>query len=174
MDAAVIAVIGTLGGVVITALTGIATALITGHNQRALAETQAERDIRKSELADRRRDFATFLQAYDDVFAGGEGLFARATAGESGLAPDRELYAEIRRFKQAHLILSITTPLPMWSATDRCLGSIWELLDAAVTGDKQLFDIAVNDTRGPRNDVRAAMRAQLGVVDQPTTTPAAS
>jgi hypothetical protein len=165
MDAAVIAVIGTLSGVVVTAVAGLLTATLTGRNQRVLAEIQAQREQRKSELVDRRADFATFLQAYDDVFGGGENLFDRAHEGETGLDPRKELFDEIRRFKQAHLMLTIITPVAVRTASDRCLGlgSIWDLLDAAVTGDTQQFEQAVNDTRKPRDDVRAAMRAQLGV-----------
>jgi gas vesicle protein len=40
----VIAVIGTLGGVIITAVAGLLTASLTDRNQRALAETQAQRE----------------------------------------------------------------------------------------------------------------------------------
>jgi hypothetical protein len=163
MDAAVSAVIGTPSGVVITAVAGLLTATLTARNQRVLAEIQAQREQRKSELIDRRADFATFLQAYDDVFAGGENLFDRVHEGETRLDPRKELFDEIRRFKQAHLMVTITTPAAVRTASDRCLGSIWDLLDAAVTGDTQQFEQAVNDTRKPRDDVRAAMCAQLGV-----------
>jgi hypothetical protein len=97
------------------------------------------------------------------VFAGGENLFDRVHEGETRLDPRRELFDEIRRFKQAHLMVTITTPAAVRTASDRCLGSIWDLLDAAVTGDTQQFEQAVNDTRKPRDDVRAAMCAQLGV-----------
>jgi hypothetical protein len=55
---------------------------------------------------------------------------------------------------------------PDHDASDRCLGSIWDLLDAAATGDTQQFEQAVNDTRPPRDEVRAAMRAQLGVITE--------
>jgi hypothetical protein len=66
--------------------------------------------------------------------------------------------------------LSITTPPAVWNASDRCLGSIWELLDPAVTGDEAQFEKAVEETRLPRNQVRAAMRAQLGVVERSAST----
>jgi hypothetical protein len=161
LDAAIIAVIGTLGGVLITAAAGIITATLTARNQRALVATQAEQERRKTELIDRRADFGRFLQAYDDVFAGGEDLFARAKRGATGLDPRKELFKQIRAFKQAHLILSITAPSAVWNASDRCLGSIWHLLDAAVTGDEAQFEHAVQETRQPRNQVRVAMRAEF-------------
>ena len=121
MDAAVSAVIGTPSGVVITAVAGLLTATLTARNQRVLAEIQAQREQRKSELIDRRADFATFLQAYDDVFAGGENLFDRVHEGETRLDPRKELFDEIRRFKQAHLMVTITTPAAVRTASDRCL-----------------------------------------------------
>jgi hypothetical protein len=165
LDAAIIAVIGTLGGVLITAAAGIITATLTARNQRALVATQAEQERRKTELIDRRADFGRFLQAYDDVFAGGEDLFARAKRGATGLDPRKELFKQIRAFKQAHLILSITAPSAVWNASDRCLGSIWHLLDAAVTGDEAQFEHAVQETRQPRNQVRVAMRAEFGIIE---------
>jgi hypothetical protein len=165
VDAAIIAVIGTLAGVLITAATGIITATLAARNQRALAETTAEQEREKAALDDQRADFARFLQAYDDVFAGGEELFVRATGGETGLDPRKELFDQIRRFKQAHLILSIATARAVWNASDRCLGSMWELLDTAVTGDQVEFEKAIEATRQPRDQIRAAMRAQLGVAE---------
>ncbi len=63
-----IAVIGTLGGVIITVVAGLLTASLTARNQRALAEIQAQRQQRKVEVGDRRTDCAKFLEAYDDVF----------------------------------------------------------------------------------------------------------
>jgi hypothetical protein len=61
-------------------------------------------------------------------------------------------------------MLSITTPRTVENAADRCLGSIGDLIDAAATGNTQQFEQAVNDTRQPRNDLRAARGAQLTVI----------
>ena len=57
MDGTLVAVLGTLGGVVITAA-GLATATLTARNQRALADAQAHREARETELVERRTDFA--------------------------------------------------------------------------------------------------------------------
>lgn len=131
------------------------------------ADSPAQREQRKAELVDRRTDFAKYLQAYDEVFAGAEVLFNRAKAGQSDLDPQKELFDQIRRFKQAHLLLMITTPPQVRTASGRCLGSMWNFLDAAVTSDEELFLKAARDTQQPRDDIRSAMRAQLGVVDEP-------
>ena len=46
---------------------------------------------------------------------------------------------------------------------------MWEYLDAAVTGDEQQYTTAAVDTQQPRDELRAAMRAQLGVVEEQAT-----
>jgi hypothetical protein len=164
MDAAVIAVVGTISGVIVTAIAGILTAIISGRNQRALSEMQAERETRKAEAAARRADFTAFLKAYDDVYAGGEALFSQA-ATLQGLDPRKELFDQIRSFKQAHLILSITSAPAVWHASNLCLRSMWGFLDAAVTGDQELYEAAVERATDPREQVRAAMREQLNAVE---------
>jgi hypothetical protein len=168
MDAALIAVLGTLGGVVITAAAGLATAALTARNQRALAEAQAQREQRRAELVDCRTDFGKFLQAYDEVFAGTEVIFARASGGETGINYESELFDQVRRLKQAHLLLMITTPEQVRTASGRCLGSMWDFLDAAVTGNEERYLEAARATQQPRDAIRAAMRAHLGVMDEPT------
>jgi hypothetical protein len=67
MDPALIAVIGTLGGVVVTSASDITVAWFTARIQRDDIDRQRAHDIAEHRRAERRETFVEYLAAYSEL-----------------------------------------------------------------------------------------------------------
>jgi hypothetical protein len=178
VDSAWATVIGTLGGVIITAAAGLATAVITVRHQRAEAQRRDREASRRGLRDERRTVFVEFLSAYDAVFScavqiAGEvdaGARPRVAAPEVAeqLAFERDARAEIAAVRQAYLTLTITAGEKTREAADSCTESLWALGEAAYEGSNAArFRKAVEESGAPRQRLREAMRDELGIEAAP-------
>jgi hypothetical protein len=67
MNPAWIAVIGTLGGVVVTALSAVMVAWLITRSQRFTLDRQRDHDIAEHRRAERREIFIEYLAAYSEL-----------------------------------------------------------------------------------------------------------
>ena len=67
MDPAWIAVIGTLGGVIVTATSAVAVAGLTTRNQRHTLDRQRDHELAERRRAERRETFIDYLAAYSEL-----------------------------------------------------------------------------------------------------------
>src|SRR5215472_3278809 len=70
-----IAVIGTLGGVAVTALAGLVTAVVVGRQQRAAIEIQFRHETGRRIREERRTIFVEYLTAFDSALGKAHQVF---------------------------------------------------------------------------------------------------
>jgi hypothetical protein len=162
VDPAVLAVAGTLTGVLISSAAGIVLALVAGRVQRKLASTQAAHELQKAERQERRTAFVGFLDAYDSAFGLTEKIASQSEAGRA-LGLQEEWTEQTRRLRHTYHVLTITSSTSVREASDECLDTIWELHDSATAGDREQFLAAAEKGSLPRRKLREAMRADLGM-----------
>lgn len=167
MDPALIAVIGTLGGVVITAGAGVITTQATGRNQRELTRAQLAHDEAKSLRQERRASFVEFLEAYDQVFRKAQTQMADADSDPTSTFQNAAK-AEMHRLTRAYLVVTITAGAAVRTTAGDALRTMWQLGDAVAAADQKKFKRAIGQARAPRHRVRAAMRAELDVEETPS------
>jgi gas vesicle protein len=168
LNTAWIAVIGTLGGVAVTAAAGLLTATLTGRHQRATLERQFQQEADNRIHDERRSVFVDYLKAYDDAIGRAHSIMnlgATVVSPQADRAPpfETEAAAEMSRVNQAYLMITITALGDTRKAARDCTGTLWRIGRAAISGDKESFDREVEAAREPRERLRAAMRRELDV-----------
>ena len=168
MESAWIAVIGTLGGVAVTAVAGLLTALLVGRQQRAAAERKFQHDTGQKIREERRSTFVEYLSAYDAGMGKARQVFNSRAESEpeevTSLKPFETVAdPEMARVSQAYLTITITASGETREAADECTGALWKVGNAAMSGDESAFNLALEDAHAPRRALRAAMRKELGI-----------
>jgi hypothetical protein len=91
MDPAWIAVLGTLGGVIVTSITGVSVGVLTTRGQQLSVERQRSHETAEHRRAERRDTFVEFLAAYSElrekVPASGQQAQANALPRPLSLSP---------------------------------------------------------------------------------------
>lgn len=165
MSDAWIAVIGTLGGVVVTAGVSLLAVVIAGRHQRDHFERTSARESAHARRQELRSVYADYMSAYSTmrdrvvVLAEQRAIEAEANPGSiEAFAPDES--AELSR---AYHTLRIVAPDETGAAARETTAYLWQLARIAATGTRSEFDEAWPDGSTPRRRLRQAMRFDLGV-----------
>ena len=169
MDSAWIAVIGTLGGVAITAISSILASALAARHQRVAAERQTAIAMAERSRKELREAFVEYLAAYSDLrdkivlLEKHAGALLQNNSKEE--APTIEEYApnEVARFSRSYHTLRITASSETGEAANRATSQLWDVSRAAQKGDYEIFVEKYASGRPLRRDLRAAMRRELGV-----------
>ncbi len=152
MDAAWIAVIGTLGGVALTALASLQSARLTVNSQRAAA--QRLHDAHEKLRDERRAAFVTYLSAYQALNSRAvekiEGPSAHDVVGRFG---DKESNAFSRAYQE--LLIMAERPETV-EAARVATAALWEMVEAVPSG-VEAFREAEQRAQAPRRRFRAEM-----------------
>lgn len=161
MDPAWIAVIGTLGGVVVTSASAIVVGWLTMRGQRRTAALHRLHDVSEHRRTERRETFVEYLAAYSELREKILGITQREQPTTTALL---ELYpAEVTRFSRAYQALRIFSSPPTGEAAHNCSSHLWALADAVRRGDKVAVAQDREEGRRLRRELRAAMQVELGV-----------
>jgi hypothetical protein len=167
VDSAWIAIIGTLSGVAITAITSILAVIVAARHQRLAADRQTAINTTERVRKELREAFVEYLAAYSDlrdkiVLLEKHSCILRNRSED---APTIEEYAplEAARFSRSYHTLRITASSETGEAANRATSQLWEVSRAAQNGDFEDFVNKYSSSRPLRRDLRAAMRKELGV-----------
>jgi hypothetical protein len=165
-----VVVVGTLGGVVLTSVTGLIGIILTTRHQRAIAELGAQREVEDRLRDERRETFVNYLTAYQDMY--GKAL-AIATSRFQGRSKDEPFPLgpsflerapeETTRFSRAYHELSITGGPNTRKIARDCTSRLWDLVYASTDADAETFERLKVQARPSRQSLREAMRTELGV-----------
>jgi hypothetical protein len=161
-------VAGTLGGVALTAAVSLLTALLVGRQQRAVVERRLQQEVGQKIREERRTTFVDYLAAYDAAMGCAYRVMISSTETQSS-GTDRQrpfetiAEAEMGNVNKSYLTITITASAETREAARECTGALWKVGNAAMSGDKETFNREVENARGPRSDLRAAMRRELSV-----------
>lgn len=150
-----IAVVGTLGGVLVTAVAGLLSARQTQRAQREAAESQRAHEIWARLREERRTTFVGYFVAY-------QALLARAIEVVESEAPRDGRFADEERelFTRAYNELLITAERgDTLDAARRATAGLWDVV-RAVSSAEDFRDLE-EQARVPRRELRQAMRAEL-------------
>lgn len=172
MGSAWIAVIGTLGGVAVTALAGLGTAVLVGHQQQAAEETRFRHETGQRIRDERRAIFVEYLAAYEAALGRAHQAFNSSVQPAFGEVVESRPFetvaeAEMGRVNQAYLTITITALRDTRKAASKCNDVLWKIGNAATSGDERAFNLAVESGHEPRHALQAAMRKELGVANDP-------
>lgn len=118
MDSAWVAVIGTLGGVIVTSVTAVTVGWLTLRGQRQSAALQWTRDLSERRRDERRETFVEFFAAYSELR---EKILAAHVQGDMAGKPLAMVYpAEVARFSRAYQALRIFSSAPTGEAASKC------------------------------------------------------
>lgn len=160
MDSAWIAVIGTLGGVVVTSISGIMIGWLTIRGQRENTDRQRAHEIAEHRRAERRETFVEYLAAYSELR---EKVLAMADNASPATTPLSEIHpTEVARYSRAYQALLIFSTPPTGEAANNCSTHLWDLADAVRRGDRAAADHDRDEGRRLRGALRAAMQRELG------------
>ena len=162
MDVAWIAVIGTLGGVVVTSASGIVVGWLTMRGQRRNINIQRMHEVSEHRRGERRETFVEYLAAYSELREKVLAMHEQDPPMTRSLA---EIYpTEVARFSRAYQALRIFCAPPTGEAAHDCSSHLWNLADAARRGDAETFARDRDEGRRLRRALRTAMQHELGVV----------
>lgn len=172
LDQSVITVIGTLGGVLVTATAGLLTALIAARNQRHHAAAESLAALQQKLREERRAAFLAYLQTYRALYAQALAIardpvrkhVESASSNRAGLF-EQEAPEQVLAFSDAHYELSIIAGRRVRNAARVCTAGIWKLATRCISGNPEEVREAESETRQPLRDLREAMRLELGVDD---------
>jgi hypothetical protein len=158
MEAAWIAVIGTLGGVALTALASLLSARLAANSQRAAAGAQRLHEARNKLRDERRAAFVSYLTAYQALTSRAvEKIEAPPASGEIVRFGDKERNA----FSRAYQELLITADRPETiDAARAATATLWDAVRAVPAG-REAFRAAEQLTQEPRRRLREEMRKEL-------------
>lgn len=158
MEAAWIAVIGTLGGVALTALTSLLTARLTVNSQRAAAASERLHQARDKLRDERRAAFITYLAAYQAL---AHRAIEKIEAPQSSESPGRFGEEERGSFSRAYQELLITADRPETvDAARAATATLWDMIQAVESGPEAFRD-AESRAQAPRRQLRTEMRNEL-------------
>jgi len=161
MDAAWIAVLGTLGGVVVTSATGIVVNWLTVLGQRRNTDMQRSHEVAEHRRGERRETFIEYLAAYSELR---EKVLAMHEQEPPTTKPLAEIYpTEVARFSRAYQALRIFCASPTGEAAHDCSSHLWDLADAVRRGDAEAIARDRDEGRRLRRVLRTAMQQELGV-----------
>jgi hypothetical protein len=167
MNPAWIAVIGTLGGVVVTSASGIIVGWLTLRGQRHNTERQRTHEIDEHRRAERRETFVEYLAAYSELR---EKVLTLHQQSRPLDAPLAEIYPnEVARFSRAYQALRIFCAPPTGEAAHDCSSHLWDLADAVQRGDAGGVARDRDEGRRLRRTLRAAMQRELGLTSDETS-----
>lgn len=160
MDPSWIAVIGTLGGVIVTATSAVAVAGLTTRNQRVTLDRQRDHELAEHRRAERRETFIDYLAAYSELR---EKILALHEQPPPRTAPLAEQFpAEVARFSRAYQALRIFSNRATGQAAHDCSSHLWDLADAVRRNDIPAIAHDRDEGRRLRRILRTAMQHELG------------
>jgi hypothetical protein len=156
VEAAWIAVVGTLGGVIVTAVVGLLGTLITLRNQRAVMESQIGAQAAQKLRDDRKEAFVEYLSAYRQMWE----YINRVVCDDEfkSEAESASTSASIKRF--AFIFPEIEGAR---RATKTANETLWSMAHKAFRITESEFAELDEHASQTRNSMRAAMRADLEV-----------
>jgi hypothetical protein len=167
-----IVVIGTLGGVVVTATAGLITAYLSSRQRVAEAEHQARLERQRQIRDERRAIFVEYLSAYRTMYSRALEIAAQGGAPDNSSVTqvrvamklfERTATAEALEYSRTYYTVTISASKETREAADEATRTLWELAAAAVTGNQPAVEEADSNTAEPRRRLRSAMRADLGI-----------
>ena len=165
MDPAVIAVAGTLAGVMATSLTSLASTLLLQRNQKDVMREQLSQNDLRQHREELRAEFIKYLESYDAAFM--KTTYALTASRSATQDPDIFWWEfageEMRKLQHSYLAVCITGNPDVRQAARDCLGSIWTLGRTASTGDRTEYERTKEESREPRDRLRSKMREQLNI-----------
>lgn len=158
MDAAWIAVIGTLGGVALTALASLAQRAAHLEQPAGAATAQRLHDAHEKLRDERRGAFVSYLSAYQALNSRAVEKIEDPSAHEAiGRFGDKERNA----FSRAYQELLITAERPETvEAARAATAALWDMVQAVSSGVEAFRD-AEQRAQAPRRRLRAEMRDEL-------------
>jgi hypothetical protein len=172
VEAAWIAVVGTLGGVIVTAVVGLLGTLITLRNQRAVMESQIGAQAAQKLRDDRKEAFVEYLSAYrqmweyinrvvcDDEFKSE----AESASTSASIKRFAFIFPEIdARLGRAYFMVQILAGEGARRATKTANETLWSMAHKAFRITESEFAELDEHASQTRNSMRAAMRADLEV-----------
>jgi hypothetical protein len=167
MDPAWIAVIGTLGGVAVTAISAVTVASLTTRSQRVTLDRQRDHDVAEHRRAERRETFIEYLAAYSELR---EKVLATQDQSRPASTPLAEQFpTEVTRFSRAYQALRIFSSPATGQAAHDCSSHLWDLADAVRSNDTEAIAHDRDEGRRLRRVLRAAMQHELGL--EPSNPP---
>jgi hypothetical protein len=158
------ALAGALGGVALTGVIGLVTAVLT-HRWGEQARAQADRKELMSAMRDQRREVChDFLVATNSFWDALDQLYQRACRGEE-IDSFEHLRAANTMMQNAYVDLTITCGAQVRRLADHYHAELYALRPAAQTAEKANWSTLNESQRQARKDLRDAMRAELGVLD---------
>jgi hypothetical protein len=165
-----IVVIGTLGGVLLTATAGIVTAYLSGRQRITEAKYQAAVEQNRQVRNERRDIYVDYFSTYRTMYSR-----AHALAADGGRADQVHVNTargplwvfeniateEVLDFSRSFYALSICASEATREAADEATSTLWKLAGACVMGDQAAVEEADSETHEPRRRLRAAMLADL-------------
>jgi gas vesicle protein len=151
-----IAVIGTLSGVLITAVTSLLSARQTQRAQRDAAESQRAHEAWAKLREERRKTFVGYLVSYQALFARAYEV-VESNAREDGRFANKEREEFTRAYNE--LLITAEREATLHAAR-RATAALWDYVRGASSGVEELDDLEER-TREPRRQLREAMRAEL-------------
>lgn len=165
-----VVVIGTLGGVILTSVSGLLGIILTTRHQRAIAKLSAHREAEDRLRNERRETFVNYLAAYQDMYgkalAIAKSRFQRRLEDQPhllGLSFLEQAPEEAARFSRAYHELTITGGPNTRETARECTSRLWDLIYASTETDAASFEQLKVQARPPRHSLGEAMRAELGV-----------
>ena len=158
------ALAGALGGVALTGVIGLVTAVLT-HRWSEQARTEAERKELMRTMRDQRREVChDFLVATNLFWDALDRLYQRACRGET-VDSFEHLRATNTTMQNAYVDVTITCGARIRRLADSYHAKLYELRPVAEAAEKDNWASLNENQRQVRNDLRDAMRAELGVLD---------
>lgn len=165
MDSALLAVIGTLSGVVITAAVGLVGTILSGRNQRlsfALQLAAARSDQLRNE---RRAAYIEFLTAFGELrecvlTKHRANLRDGRTNTAAALKPADYAPAEAAQFIRVCHLLRVSCSDAISGQAQACADQLWYLGDNYYISSTE-FDALYEQTRASRRSLEKAMRDDL-------------
>jgi hypothetical protein len=167
-----VVVVGTLGGVILTSVSGLLGIILTTRHQHAIGERQALHEVENRLRSERRETFVNYLAAYQDLY----GKALAIADSRFQVRPESQLTEpplaqnileqapeESARFSRAYHELVITGGLSTRKAARDCTSRLWDLAYASTEADAASFARLKDQARPSRQSLREAMRAELGV-----------
>jgi hypothetical protein len=161
------ALAGALGGVALTGVIGLVTAVLT-HRWGEQARAQADRKELMRAMRDQRREVCHgFLVATNSFWDALDQLYQRSCRGEEIDEIDsfEHLRAANAVMQNAYVDLTITCGAQVRRLADHYHAKLYALRPVAQAAEKANWSTLNESQRQAREDLRDAMRAELGVLD---------
>jgi hypothetical protein len=165
-------VVGTLAGVLITAVAGLITTVVTLRDQRQVASDQASLQLTQRVRDDRKEAFVEYLSAYRLMLDSAQKIasndeFANLREREGNATTPRRFemaFPEVAsQYGRSYYMLQIIAGSETREAAKKANDALWKLAQGSFSVSKEEFQALDLDTSRTRKDMRNAMRSDLGV-----------